>query len=61
MHRKPFTQYPPQEKPLLESFEKGLLEKEAYERKMARENYIQGIQGRDGGCFPNQDHETSDY
>ena len=34
------------------SFEKSLIEKEKDERKEARERYIMGIQGRDGGKKP---------
>ena len=32
-------------------FEKSRVLLEQEERKLAREKYIKGIQGRDGGCF----------
>jgi hypothetical protein len=37
-------------------FEKSRIALEIEERKMATEKYIKGIQGRDGGCYP--DDET---
>jgi hypothetical protein len=38
----------------MSSFEKKLSALEVEERKMATEKYVRGIQGRDGGCFENQ-------
>lgn len=34
-------------------FEKSRIALEVEERKLATEKYIKGIQGNDGGCFPN--------
>jgi hypothetical protein len=39
-------------------FEKSRVALEVEERKMATEKYIKGIQGNDGGCFP--DSQTRD-
>lgn len=39
-------------------FEKGLVEKEKEERRIARDYYIAGTQGRDGGRFPEQQFEN---
>ena len=36
-------------------FEKALAEDEKYQREKARKEYIEGIQGRDGGCFPSEE------
>lgn len=36
-------------------FEKALAEDEKYQREKARKEYIAGIQGRDGGCFPSEE------
>jgi len=35
------------------AFEKSRIALEVEERKLASEKYIKGIQGRDGGVFPN--------
>jgi len=39
--------------------ERHLVKLEEYERKKARENYIEGIQGRDGGLFPSERHKMN--
>lgn len=39
-------------------FEKELVRKEKEERRVARDKYVAGIQGRDGGCFPRQQFEN---
>lgn len=38
-----------------DSFEKNLIMLEKKERQMAKEKYIKGIQGSDGGCKPYED------
>lgn len=45
---------------MMSPFEESLVKQEAEERKMHREKYIAGIQGRDGGCFPHQSHSLQD-
>lgn len=40
------------------AFEKGLVHKEKEERRLNRDKYIAGIQGRDGGCFPRQQFQN---
>ncbi len=42
----------------MSAFEKSRIALEVEERKMAAEKYIKGIQGKDGGCFP--DEQTKD-
>lgn len=36
------------------AFEKKLARQEVMEREEAQKNYVNGIQGRDGGKFPHQ-------
>lgn len=43
------------------AFEKSKAALEVEERKLAREKYIKGIQGRDGGCFDNEQVKIQDY
>jgi len=45
---------------MMSPFEESLVKQEARERTMARENYVRGIQGNDGGCFPHQNHQMLD-
>lgn len=62
MKKMPYSPYSsPQRFTHMTAFEKALVEREAQDRKDARAIYVEGIQGRDGGCFPGQDHEATDY
>jgi hypothetical protein len=41
-------------------FEKSRVALEVQERKMACHKYIKGVQGRDGGCFPDDQTAIDD-
>lgn len=45
----------------MSAFEKSKIELEREERKMATEKYINGIQGRDGGCKNEYDEVTTPF
>jgi hypothetical protein len=44
----------------MNAFEESLAKKEVADRKKARHDYIKGIQGRDGGCFPEENSQLYD-